>query len=498
MSRPIAKQARVWLLILGAGLLGYAPATTAQQPGPIRVLTDQVLVPVWALDRHRYKALAFSEFLDLAADAENVPIQDLSIRDFQIFEDGHEQKIQRMKFEDPALSEVRDNFGRHYEFAGPGGGRWIFPDYPDSRYRLVAAWPTYVLSYVPPQAPEGSCHRVKVKLKNHPGAMVLSLAKYCRIPLAPSDPLQRDKFGEQMGPDLTAATNGKIQLSLASASLFGDSDDSNVRIIAEFSADTLRYQWLRCLPFSCLVETIGMLGGVYTKDGNLLKRFSDFDCCAAVMGWTGFVIQSQDAHIVDAPRGYLAQVSLPPGQYELRVVVSDGPEKNIGGFDRGSDFGRAELPLAVDARDPQHLALSDIVLTKRRRVARSAPEDSTAERYAPLISSGMEYIPTAETAFKTGDPFFFYFEVYEPLLPLHPSPTVQAHLRIVDAQTGKIAQDSGLMNVEANSSAQSRVIPVSGELHNASLPEGSYRLEIQITDSLGQSSPWHFASFTIQ
>jgi hypothetical protein len=42
------------------------------------------------------------------------------------------------------------------------------------------------------------------------------------------------------------------------------------------------------------------------------------------------------------------------------------------------------------------------------------------------------------------------------------------------------------------------MIPIGDELPVSGLPKGAYRLEVQATDSVGRSTPWRTASFTLE
>jgi hypothetical protein len=42
------------------------------------------------------------------------------------------------------------------------------------------------------------------------------------------------------------------------------------------------------------------------------------------------------------------------------------------------------------------------------------------------------------------------------------------------------------------------VIPIGDGMNVSNLPSGSYRLEVQATDSRGQTRPWRTANFTIE
>ena len=191
------------------------------------------------------------------------------------------------------------------------------------------------------------------------------------------------------------------------------------------------------------------------------------------------------------PTRYETQIDLPPGEYTLKLVLSDG-----------SKFGRAEAPLTVDHYGRKELAISSIVLCKRFREAAVALKDAAAvklaQRFVPLVSKGLEFTPEGDTRFKKGERLFAYFDVYEPLLVGQPSTTVQTRLRVVDLKTGELKVDTGLRSAASSIQPGSTVIPMADEVAVEKLPIGSCRLEVQASDSAGKSTAWRTTMFTVE
>jgi hypothetical protein len=77
-------------------------------------------------------------------------------------------------------------------------------------------------------------------------------------------------------------------------------------------------------------------------------------------------------------------------------------------------------------------------LSDAKVAAQEAAAVNLAPGYVPLVSKGLQFTPAAQTHFKSSDHLTAYFEVYEPLLADQPKTAVQAHLRIVNAQTGEV------------------------------------------------------------
>ena len=71
-------------------------------------------------------------------------------------------------------------------------------------------------------------------------------------------------------------------------------------------------------------------------------------------------------------------------------------------------------------------------------------------------------------------------------------------MRILDAKTGAVRSDYPPVDVAPYERPGCTTIPVTTELRFAERPVGSYRLEVQATDSAGRSTVVRTATFTIE
>lgn len=502
MVSNLTKAKRKWLIHavwMGYAILcGLAHGALAQadNPKPIRVETHDVYVPVLVLDKRRitqlqkmnplqYDKELVANRLDFAA----VVVRDLNAGDFRLFEDGHEQKIQSVLPEFQLAQPVYDSLGLSEDFVGAGGGIWIAPgvsnDYVGGRMLDVPDWPGYLIAYVPSGTLDGRCHHVTVTV-GRPHLVVFGRTEYCNN----ADPLNGTDIGEEMQSDLTLGKTGKIGLTLAAVEFFASTQAARVQISVNYSPNRIFRTGEACegLP------EIRILGLIYAKDGSLAARFSDFTS-------RNFSPRGQAMPLLlpnsrgpiscsaDGP-SYVAQIRLAPGEYDFRVALRDGTES-----------GRAEIPFTVESYGGNRLAVSGIALVKRYRHVPTGPRQMSTElpvSYAPLLSQGLELTPTADTVFARGDSFYYYLEVFEPLLIQSPAPTVQVHLRILDAQSGDVKNDLLPFNAAPYMKEGDPVIPIGGRIDFSGLPKGLYRLEVQATDSTGSSTPWRATNFTVQ
>ena len=119
-----------------------------------------------------------------------------------------------------------------------------------------------------------------------------------------------------------------------------------------------------------------------------------------------------------------------------------------------------------------------------------------AGTFSPLISKAVEFTPTTDTHFQKDELLCAYFEVNDPQLTSASSTTVKAHIRIVNANTGKLALDFEPVSAAPYTTPGSSVISIARGLDLSTLPDGPYRLEVQAT-AVGKDTPWRSANFEV-
>lgn len=475
-----------------AGVMGLCvliPVALAQNP--IRVQSNQVLVPVVVIDKVRLRrelrdGTSFHATLPGEQDAiaSGLLVHNLTSADFQILDDGKAQPIQNVTEEPSLYWDVRDNRGHHTEYIGPGGGKWSTAEWPLGLIGDIDAPQHYVISYIVPDSPEGSCHQIKVRV-NRPNVLVRVRSEYCNTEHSASDPAKGTRLGDQLDSDLATAKNNNVDISLLAIALYSHTDVTRVHIAVDWPSKSQKHGFGP--------KTKGVLGIVFGKDGRLVTRFSDL---ADREGVSNRPKSTDLPNVIGDEDRYETQLSLSPGEYNLRIAVSDG-----------QSFGRAEIPLTVDAFDPKELAISSVSLCKRiddvsaSGHASVLPGAWTARlpgNYVPLVSDGVEFKPTANTRFKKGETLYIYFQVYEPLLAGPTSATAQIKVRVVDLKTGEVDSDSQPISAMPYVIAGSPVIPIGRGIDISKLPRGLYRLEVQAADSAGKNTRWRTVDFAVE
>jgi hypothetical protein len=489
------KASAFFALVAGALLGTGASVSLAQSEGPsaIRIESHEVVVPVFVVDKSDVRANETLGSLGGFSYQEwDKEITGLSAKDFHVFEDGVEQQIQNVAVELPRVWEVRDNVSHHLESSCTPRGIWANPDLSPQMHLGSTLWlvHVYLVSYVPPPSSlEGSCHRIKVRVdRRH--ATVYSRDEYCETKNELYDQVDGTKLGKQMEDEAESAKGGRFPVSVQVGSFFGNTDANRVDVAVEFPSNALGRVWNDVK----LEATIAVLGLVYQKDKGLVARFSDIACHPSIFGdaYRGPIpvprsIRKEYEYQV-IPSGYETQIDLPFGEYDLKLVVTDGEK-----------FGRVKVPLSVDRFDRENLAISGVVLCKRYRMVPERPEEEArAPQYVPLLSSGLEFTPAGDTRFEKSERLLGYFEIREPLLGGTGAVKLQFHMRVMNANTGEVKVDTGLRPVPSGNRPGNLIIPVAEEIAIDKLPPGAYRLEVQASDSAGKSTGWRAASFTVE
>jgi hypothetical protein len=287
-----------------------------------------------------------------------------------------------------------------------------------------------------------------------------------------------------MQAQLASAKEAKLSTSLIAIPFYDETGETHVHVAFDWPKNFLDRD----------SSVIGVLGIVLKSDGSLASRFSDLFESAEKPHW--FAGMYENPHLRHVLTRYERQLSLSPGEYRVRTIVSDGTR-----------FGSAEVPLTVIGYDGRELAMSAVSLCKQISDAsayslKTPPKLAGAwtadvPNYVRLISNDFEFKPTANTNFKTGENLYTYFEVYEPLLQEQTPATLEIQMRVVDLKTGETKSDSQPISATPYIKPGNRVIPIGRGIEIRKLPKGAYRLSIRATDSTGKSTAWHTVDFTV-
>ena len=334
-------------LFIGSTLVATPPFLFAQ--APIRIETNEVLIPVTVVDSDRYtawrenlpelfRALGEGDIKRANDIDDAVLVKGLTPNDFRVLEDGKQQNVSSVVYEQSLFWNFRDNGGYHTELVGAGGGRWSIREWPPNT--VGEYWPAYyIVSYIPQDDLEGSCHHLEISV-NRPRTLVLARGDYCTNKHLDLYPLNGSVFGSQIGRDLAVNEKSTIEIAAVTGTLFAEDKVTRGHITVEW-------------PWKSLVgrlDGMGISGTIFKKDGSVEAQFNDvFDWPTTHKDRRFGSLKAQDF-----PVRYETQVLLAPGEYQLQIAVGDGTK-----------FGRLDQPLTVESLDAKSLALSVVSICKQ-------------------------------------------------------------------------------------------------------------------------------------
>jgi hypothetical protein len=487
----VKKKMLVALLMLGGAFLSIGASIASAQTDStpvIRVESHEVIVPIQVVQEKKSTGVVVGSNgeAQLGWVIHSKEVIGLSAKSVHIFDDGVKMAIQHFSVETGGGWEIRDNIGHHVAYSCTPRGVWVGPDIQKGRVNDSRIH-TYLVTYVPPPSPIGSCHRISIGVdRRH--TTVYGPSQYCNTEDPLSDPLKDTELGNKLVAIANSSRGGDIPLSVEISVFAGRPGAGRVNLSAEMPANLLARHW----DGMHLVTSIAVLGLVFDSKGTLVSRFSDTACAPPEesIGYQGPLPPpawaKEDDEQVVIPSGYQTQVDLNPGDYELEFLVTDGEK-----------FGRANASFTVDDSSSSALSISGIALCKRYH--KPSPDErgpTRAPQYVPLMFDGQEFTPAGDTHFKKGEQLMTYVEIYSSQLGSTPPPGFLLEMKVIDTKTGEPKIGTGPRPVEP-STKPGNTIPIVWTMEIDKLPPSTYRLEAQASDSAGNKTTWRAASITI-
>jgi len=334
----------------------------------------------------------------------------------------------------------------------------------------------YILGYVPPESPEGSCHTLKVKLNHGGGMNVRSRSGYCNARTV--NPLDGKPLEKQLELHATGTNVGSIRGALEAPYFYTAPNVARVNLAMEIPAESLNFNKDKGKYHA----NVNVLGIAYKPDGSVGARFNDtVNLDLEKDDWKAFT---------KTPYRYQNQFDAAPGTYKLTVVLSGG----------GDTFGKFEAPLQIDEYDGQHFGLGGVVLTNSMTRISDIPsglDSALLEDRTPLVLKGMQVVPSASNRFKRSDNVILYTEIYEPGLTSATPPRVGFAYHIYERASNKDVFFSGLAPADDFIQKGNPVIPGGLNVKVKDLAPGSYRLVVQAVDSEKHQAPNRSVDFDI-
>ncbi len=333
----------------------------------------------------------------------------------------------------------------------------------------------YVISYTPAESEEGSCHSLRVKVSRG-GTSVRSRSGYCNV--KPTDVLAGDPTEKELENHVAGSAAGSMPGSIRVPFFYTSNDTARVDVALEIPTDSLKPEKKK----GKLHASINVLGIAYTAENKVAARFSD-------TVKLDFENKKEFETFQEKPLDYENQFEIASGKYTLKVVYSSG-----------ASFGKVEVPLLVDAYDGKKFSMSAIALSRKLQPvsAQSGLDSALLEGKTPLITQGLQVVPTANRGFSKSDQAAIYAELYEPLLASAKPPRVGIQLRVLEVKSGEQKFDSGVEPLDEIIKTGNPVVVVGMRLPLEKLASGAYRLELKAIDTAGSAPIVRTADFEVQ
>ena len=335
----------------------------------------------------------------------------------------------------------------------------------------------YLLSYHPPESAEGSCHALKVKV-DRGGTNVRSRSGYCKV--RPLDLLAGSTTERDLESRAVGEMPGNVTASMRTPYFYSAPNVARVHLAIDIPSNALQFEKVKGKQHSA----VNVLGIAYKPDNSVAARFSDTVNL-------DFDDKKEQEEFQKAPFHYENQFEIAPGDYTLRVAFSSGNQS----------FGKIENPLSVLPFDGKHITLSSIALTNSMvKVSdlNTVLDSQLIEDRKPLVVRGLQMSPSATNHFKKTDNASAYIEVYDPALAGENPPQLGLEYRIIDKKSGDQKLDVGVMDTKDLIKPGNPVVPVAVKLPLATLPSGTYRVDLRAEDSAGNSTNFRIAEFELE
>ncbi len=319
----------------------------------------------------------------------------------------------------------------------------------------------YTLTYTPPEAKEGSCHALRVKV-DRGGAIVRARNTYCVA--KPQDLLAGTSTATNLEKRAAQTQPGNMAASMQLPYFYTAANVARVRVAMEIATGAIKFENRK----GKLHAEINLLGIASAADGGVRARFSDtltfdFDNEAQIAAWKA------------APLHYEKEFRIAPGDYVFTMAF--GQEL------RGdASFGKLDTTLTIGPWAAGDLGMSGVVLSREVRPAADLGLSRLTGDETPLVVGATQVVPSGSARFTKSEPGYFYFDVYA-----SDSSPVSLSVRAVDSRNGKVAWKRELDDLAIPRDPAATAIPILAKLPLDSLAPGSWRLNIEARDTKGKA-----------
>ena len=232
----------------------------------------------------------------------------------------------------------------------------------------------YLLGYTPEEAPEGSCHALKVKVERG-GTQVRARTGYCNVKT--QDVLAGNPAEKDLEKLAMASTPGNVTASMQAPFFYTAPNTVRANVVLEIPPGSFKFEKHKGKFHS----TVNVLGVATSADGAVAAKFSD------TIQLSFDNKKEMEAFQEQPTLHYQKDVEAAPGKYTLKVVFSAG----------ASAFGKLETPLVIEPYDGKQFTVSGLAFSRQIRKLNDTDAGLDAaliEDRTPLRWHGFEFTPS--------------------------------------------------------------------------------------------------------
>ncbi len=323
----------------------------------------------------------------------------------------------------------------------------------------------YILSYTPPDSPDGSCHKLRVKVKRD-GLTIRSREGYCKR--TPGALLSGNAAERTLEQRALASQNGNIPATIQAPYFYKSANIARVAAVLEINPANIPFKKEK----NKFIAQLDILGIANKDDGAAGARFSDivkleFDTQAEVDQFKRKLYR------------YENQFDIAPGDYKLAIALGAG----------GENFGRLETPLSVEPYKTD-FSISGIALSHEFHPAAQSSaglDEFLIDDRKKLIAGDAEIVAAGSHKIPASGPGGMFLEIYDPLLKTDPQLVIAFQMRVLDKASNAVKADTGMLRLDL-SGKQGGGVPLGLNLPMKDLAPGAYVLEFEALNSAGKSA----------
>jgi hypothetical protein len=161
---------------------------------------------------------------------------------------------------------------------------------------------------------------------------------------------------------------------------------------------------------------------------------------------------------------------LPPGKYDLKVLVRENQTGRVGSFETG-----VEIP---DLKD-EPVKVSSVVVSNQKKAVRRRPQQRSLN---PLISNGNELVPNVTHVFSSSQNLFFYYEIYDPGRDNNDKNAIRLLSSVVFYRNNVKAYETPLVRADEVNVPDRKATAFELQVPLAPLKPGFYTCQINVVD----------------